>query len=167
MSFKQTSVIVDVDVLRKRFEQELRNHKGKYIFQGTVFMILGILAAALPAATALSVELLIGVVLLLSGIFQLILTLKSKMHWWSILSAVLSISVGIVMLWKPMAGLLAVVTLLAIFMTLEGLFQLFLAFEFRPLRNWGWMFFSGLVTLLLAVVLWLGFPPLQYFILAG
>ena len=158
---QQTGITADLDALRTRFEQNLREHKSKYIFQGTVFIILGILAAALPAATALSVELMIGVVLLLSGIFQLVLTLKSKMHWWSMLSALLSITAGVAMLWKPLAGLLAVVTLLALFMTLEGLFELLLAWQFRPMRNWSWMLFSGIVTLLLAIILWLGFPGLR------
>lgn len=158
LATRTTAVMVDLGALRAHFEQELRTHKGKYIFQGTVFIILGILAAALPAATALSAELLIGVVLLLSGVFQLILTLKSRMHWWSLLSSFLSIIVGGVMLWKPLAGLLAVVTLIAIFMTVEGIFELLLAFQFRPARNWSWMLFSGIVTLILAVILWIGFP---------
>lgn len=149
---------VEPEILRGRFEQELRDHKGKYIFQGTVFIVLGILAVALPAATALSVELMIGVVLLLSGILQLVLTLKSKMHWWSVLSALLSITVGAIMVWKPLAGLLVIVTLLAIFMTVEGVFELLLAWQFRPGRNWSWMLFSGIVTLVLAVMLWIGFP---------
>jgi uncharacterized membrane protein HdeD (DUF308 family) len=155
----QTSLgMVDMNTLRVRFERELRTHKGKYIFQGTIFIILGILAAALPAATALSVELMVGVVLLFSGVFQLVLTIKSKMHWWSILSALFSVAVGAVMIWKPMAGLLALVTLIAIFMTIEGIFELLLAWQFRPVRNWGWMLFSGIVTLVLAVILWIGFP---------
>ncbi len=149
---------VDPDALRGHFGQALREHKGKYIFQGTVFIILGILALALPAATALSVELMIGVVLLLSGILQLVLTLKSKMHWWSVLSALLSITVGTIMAWKPFAGLLVIVTLLAIFMTTEGVFEVLLALQFRPERNWSWMLFSGIVTLVLAIMLWIGFP---------
>jgi uncharacterized membrane protein HdeD (DUF308 family) len=148
----------DLESLRTRFEQELRTHKSKYIFQGTLFIILGILAAALPAATALSVELMTGVVLLMSGVFQLVLTLKSKMHWWSLLSALLSITVGAIMIWKPLEGLLAIVTLLAVFMTLEGIFELLLAWQFRPVRNWSWMLFSGIVTMALAVILWLAFP---------
>jgi uncharacterized membrane protein HdeD (DUF308 family) len=148
----------DMGALRARFEENVRTHKSKYIFQGTVFIICGILAAALPAATALSVELMIGVVLAFSGIFQLVLTIKSKMHWWSLLSALLSIAVGTIMIWRPLAGLLAVVTLLAIFMTAEGIFELLLAWQFRPLRNWSWMLFSGIVTLILAIILWIGFP---------
>src|SRR5271155_4315953 len=131
--------MMELEAMRAQFEQQLREHKSKYIFQGTMFIILGIMAAALPAATALSVELMIGIVLLLSGIFQLVLTLKSKMHFWSMLSSFLSIATGVVMLWKPLAGLLAVVTLLAIFMTLEGIFELLLAWQFRPVRNWSWM----------------------------
>jgi len=147
-----------MDELTANLVQELRTHKTKYIVQGTLFIVLGVLAAALPVATALSAELLIGIVLLLSGVFQFVLTLRSKMHWWSLLSAVLSILVGFLMIWKPLAGLLAVVTLLALFMTLEGLLELLLAFEFRPVRNWSWMLFSGIITLIMAVVLWVGFP---------
>jgi len=153
-----TETLVDLSALRARFERELRIHKGKYIFQATIFIILGILAAALPGATALSAELLIGTVLLMSGVFQLVLTLKSHMHWWSVLSALLSIVVGTIMVWKPFAGLLAIVTLIAIFMTMEGIFELMLAWQFRPLRNWSWMLFSGVVTLVLAAILWIGFP---------
>ena len=120
MLVSKAAMTVDVDALKTRFEQELRRHKGKYVFQGTVFIILGILAAILPVATTLSVELLIGAVLLLSGIFQLALSLKSNMHWWSLLSAALSITIGTVMIWKPFAGLLAIVALMVIFLMMEG-----------------------------------------------
>ncbi len=156
----------DSDALSTRVEQELRNHKGKYILQGMIFILAGALAAAFPGTTALNTELLIGVILLVTGGFQLILTLRSKMHWWSLLSACLSIAVGIVILWKPLPVLLTVVTLLAIFMTLEGLLELLLAFEFRAVRNWRWMFVSGIITLILAAVLWIGFPAFDVFYLS-
>jgi len=159
MLFTKTAIATgDLEAISARVEQELRTHKGKYILQGMAFIIFGVLAGALPVATALSTELLVGVVLLLSGIFQLVLTLRSKMHWWSLLSSLLSISIGMLMVWKPLAGLLAVVTVMAIFMTIEGIFELLLAFEFRPVRNWNWMLFSGFITLLLAAILWIGFP---------
>jgi uncharacterized membrane protein HdeD (DUF308 family) len=159
MLFTKTVIATgNLDALGARVEQELRDHKGKYIFQSIVFIVSGILAAAFPAATALNVELIIGAILLFTGVFQFILTLKSKMHWWSLLSACLSIIIGIVMLWKPLPILLAFVTLLALFMTIEGILELLLAFQFRPVRNWNWMLFSGTVTLILAAILWIGFP---------
>ena len=138
--------------------QHLREHKGRYIFQGVGFIISGILSATLTSTTALHTELLVGAILLMTGVFQLALTVKSKMHWWSLLSACLSIVMGMVVLWKPFPVLISVVTLLAIFMTVEGLLELFLAFRFRPVRSWGWMIFSGTMTLTMALVLWIGYP---------
>jgi uncharacterized membrane protein HdeD (DUF308 family) len=150
----------DLESLKYCIEQHLREHRSKYIFQGVLFVMFGILAAALPAITALNVTLLLGAVLLATGILQLVFTLKAKTHWWSLLSALLSILCGLLVLWKPVDVLLALVTLIAVFLTLEGLFELLLAFEFRAARNWGWMIFSGVVTLGLAVLLWMGYPTI-------
>jgi uncharacterized membrane protein HdeD (DUF308 family) len=80
------------------------------------------------------------------------------MSGWSLLSSCLSLAIGVIMLWHPLPILLAFVTLLAIFMTVEGTLELLLAFQFRPVRNWSWMFFSGIATLVMAVILWIGFP---------
>jgi len=162
---KIAATLGDSEALVTRVEQELREHKGKYIFQGIIFILGGAMAAGLPGATALNTELVIGIILMLTGGFQLILTLRSKMHWWSLLSACLSILVGVLILWKPLSVLLTIVTLLAIFMSLEGLLELLLAFEFRGARNWKWMLFSGVVTLILAAVLWIGFPGFDVFYL--
>ena len=142
----------------ERIEQHLRDHRGKYILQGILFVMTGIISASLSGTTALHTELLIGIALLVTGLFQLALTLKSKMHWWSLLSALLSVVIGTLILWKPFPVLVSVVTLLAVFMLLEGLLELLLAFRFRPARSWGWMIFSGTVTLILAAVLWIGYP---------
>lgn len=148
----------NLGTLGERVEQHLRDHKGKYIFQGIIFIVAGVLSAMLSSVTVLHTELLIGVVLLVTGVFQLVLTLRSKMHWWSLLSAVLSIVIGLFIVWKPFPVLMSIVTLLAVFMTAEGLFELFLAFRFRPLRSWSWMIFSSVVTLTMAAVLWIGYP---------
>ena len=160
MLFEKTTMQADA-ASRTHPAQGFREHKGKYVLQGMVFIAVGALAAALPTATAISVELVIGLALLFSGMFQLVMTLRSKTHWWSLLSSLLSIAVGGVMMWHPLTGLFAVVTLLAVFMTLEGIFEVLLALQFQPTRNWGWMLFSGIVTLLLAALLWLGFPNLD------
>lgn len=144
--------------LGERISAEIRTHKTKYIFQAGTFIVSGILTAALPGATSLNTELLVGIALLVTGIFQAVLTLQSKTHMWSLLSALLSIIFGAVILWKPLVVLQMVVTAIALFMTIEGLLELFIAFEFRPARNWHWMLVSGMFTLLLAMVTWIGFP---------
>ena len=139
-------------------ERELRAHKGKYIFQGTAFVVAGMLAAIFPAATALNLAMIVGVILLITGVFQLMLTVKSRMPSWSLISSCLSITIGTIMLWQPLPILMAFITLLAIFLTVEGTLEVLLALQFRPARNWRWMLFSGLATLGMALVLWIGFP---------
>ncbi len=148
----------DFDSLRANTEKELRDHKGKYTVQGVVFIVAGVIAAAFPAATAINVEMIVGAILLLTGVLQFFLALRSKMHLWALFSACLSIGFGVVMLWQPLSMLLAFVTLMAIFMTLEGALEVLLSLQFRPARNWKWMLSSGIITLMLAVALWIGYP---------
>jgi uncharacterized membrane protein HdeD (DUF308 family) len=157
---KTTLTTMDFDSIGERIEQQLHDHRDKYILEGVLFIVCGILAAAMPSIMALNVALLIGVVLLVTGVLQLVLTVKAKTHWWSLLSALLSILCGLFVLWKPLAMLLAIVTLMAVFLTVEGIFEILLSYQFRMIRNWGWMFFSGLITLGLAVILWIGYPTI-------
>lgn len=151
---------IDLEALNKQIKENISRHKGWYIFQGVLFIICGLLAALLPGATALGMGVLVGTLLLVSGAFQLIITLKSKIHWWSVLSALLSLIAGSIMLFDPFAGLVALVTVIAVFLTIEGIFEILLAFQFRPVRNWWWMLVAGIVTLFLAALLWAGFPAL-------
>ncbi len=146
-------------------ERDLQAHRGKYIAQGVLFILAGVAAAVFPASTVVSLSLIVGALLLATGIVQLFLSLKSKTHWWSIFSALLSIAVGGILLIRPLPMLLAFMTLVALFLTVEGLLELLLALQFRPARNWNWMFVSGIMTILLALLLWIGWPIFGFFYL--
>ena len=148
----------DIDAFTLRLEEELNHHKSKYVFQGILFIGAGILAAVFPATTAINVEIMIGIILIAVGLAQAVFALKSHRHSWGLVSAVLAMGVGLFMLARPLSVLFAFVTLLAIFMSVEGVLELLLAFQLRPARNWSWMFASGLITLALALMLWVGFP---------
>lgn len=69
------------------------------------------------------------------------------------------------MLLHPMAGTVALATLLAVFFAVEGVAEVFLSLEFRPARNWGWLLASGIVSLVLAVILFAGWPQTTVFFL--
>lgn len=139
-------------------EHELQTHKRKYIAQGVLFILAGMISAVFPASTVVSLGMIIGALLLVTGLVQLVLSLKSRTHWWSLFSALLSIAIGAVLLIQPLPMLLAFMTLLAIFLTIEGILELLLSLQFRPARNWNWMFISGVITIILAMLLWIGWP---------
>ena len=149
---------IDPQLIKVRFAEEISEHKSAYVLQGLLFILLGIAAAILPGLFALSADILIGVLLLLGGVIQLFLSHRSRMHWWALLSASLSIIVGGLMIVHPGSGLLALITLIMAFLFAEGIFEILLAMQFYPLRRWAWMLFSGIVALALAAILWKGFP---------
>jgi uncharacterized membrane protein HdeD (DUF308 family) len=48
--------------------------------------------------------------------------------------------------------------LLTLFFAIEGGVKVYLAFMMRPLARWGWVFISGFTSLLLAIIVWAGWP---------
>lgn len=148
---------------RPAIEQELQAHKGKYLAQSGLFIAAGIIAAVFPTSTVVSLGMIIGALLLVTGLIRLVLSLKAKTHWWSLFSALLAIAIGAILLLQPLPMLLAFITLLAIFLTIEGILELLLALQFRPARNWHWMLVSGIITIILAIFLWIGWPILGFY----
>lgn len=151
--------------LRQSIESEITEHRRWYALQGIAFILIGVLAITLPGITAMGFELLIGALLLSSGIVKAFASVRSKTHWWSLLSSLVLIIFGGLLLFKPVAGILALATLLTLFLAIEGTTELLLSFKFRPAKNWGWLMFSGLVSLGLAFLLFAGWPEVTVAVL--
>ena len=58
-------------------EREFHDHRIKNIFRRIFFIISGIVAASFPASAALDVEMIVRSILIMTGIFQLVLTVRS------------------------------------------------------------------------------------------
>src|SRR5688572_9498433 len=96
--------------------QQIRRRRGWYIFQGIVYIVAGISAVILPVATALAAEVLLGVLLLISGIAKVVTSIGNgkRESAWSWTSAVLAILTGGLMLWYPLTGLMALAALVTV-----------------------------------------------------
>lgn len=143
---------------REQVEQAIARHRGWYVFQGIIFVLAGFAAVILPGLTALGFELVIGTLLILSGLVQGYASLRSETHWWSLISSIASLVVGGLMLFHPVVGTIALATVIAAFLAVEGIAEILLAFQFRPTRGWGWLLFSGGISLLLSMLLFAGWP---------
>ncbi|HEX5055892.1 MAG TPA: DUF308 domain-containing protein [Gammaproteobacteria bacterium] len=133
--------------------QQIRSHRGWYTFQGILYIVAGALAVILPIATALAVEILLGVLLLAGGISKVIASIGNgkRESAWSWTSAILAVLTGGLMLWHPWAGLAALSALVTVFLVFDGIAEIFFAFRFKPLSGWGWLLTSGIVSLLLGL----------------
>lgn len=139
---------------RNRF----RRRRKWYILQGILYVAAGTLAIILPLATALAVEILLGALLFVGGISKAVTSIGKQESGWYWASALLAILTGGLMLWNPWAGLVALSALVAVFLVLEGVLEIFYAFRFKPLPGWAWLLSSGIISLLLGLAAFVLFP---------
>src|SRR5215813_8230976 len=105
-------------------KQSLREHWVIFLIEGIVFIALGVLAILVPQIASLAVTVFLGWLFLFSGVMGLISTFWARQapgFWWSLLSAVLAIAVGVMLLWSPVAGVLSLTYLLIAFFVIEGI----------------------------------------------
>ena len=77
---------------------------------------------------------------------------------WKVLLGLLYLAVGVYMLMNPGPGLVAVVLVLAWLFLVQGVISIFGALQLRPLPGWRWWLFDGIITLLLALMVFSGWP---------
>lgn len=147
--------------LRRATHEAVREHSTLFLIQGILMMVIGAFAVIAPMVAGLAVVLLVGWVLIISGITQAISVVaarKAPNFWWSLISAVLGVIVGILLLVHPVEGKLALTLLLVVFFMIEGVSKVVLALSVRPQPRWGWLMFSGLLSIVLAIIIWAQFP---------
>ena len=85
----------------------LHLHWRAFLIEGIVLFLLGLFAIVVPNVATIAVEVLIGWVLLLSGVVGLISTFRMRSapgFGWSLLSAVIAIAAGVILLAWPLSG---------------------------------------------------------------
>jgi uncharacterized membrane protein HdeD (DUF308 family) len=141
----------------------VRLHWQLFLAQGVIMVILGILAVIWPQISTIAVDVYVGWLFLLSGIVGLVsmfLAQNVQAFLWMLLTAALSLFVGIVLLWHPVEGAASLTLVLIAFFIVEGVFQIVASLSYRDIfpGQWGWMLASGIVDLILAALIIKGWP---------
>jgi uncharacterized membrane protein HdeD (DUF308 family) len=156
------AVLPEIDDVRRRLAEAMHAHWKFFLAEGIVMLVLGLLAIAVPEVASLAITILIGWLFVIGGIFRTVSVLRHRDmpgFGWSLLTALLAIVLGLVLLLRPMAGVLTLTLALIVFFVIEGIAAILLAIEHRKhLPSWGWVLLSGLVDLLLAYLIWDGWP---------
>ncbi|MDH3198424.1 MAG: DUF308 domain-containing protein [Candidatus Krumholzibacteria bacterium] len=133
---------------------------GRMTIIGVITMVFGIMAISTPLLAGKGVALLIGILVLLAGLSRLLWAFRASggERVFLLVVGVLTTVCGVVMVANPLftAGVLAI--LLAIYFIADGIFEIMGAFSLRPERGWGWLFFAGIVSLALGIMIWRQFP---------
>ncbi len=143
--------------------ETVRTHWVLFLAQGIIMMVLGVLAIIWPQISTLAVDLYVGWMFLISGLVGLVTMFVASSvaaFLWSLLTAALSLFVGVLLLWHPVEGAVSLTLVLISFFIAEGIFQIAAAIRHRDAfpDSWGWLLMSGIADLVLAAMLIWGWP---------
>jgi uncharacterized membrane protein HdeD (DUF308 family) len=145
--------------LRRRIDEEVAAHRGWYVFEGILFLVIGLLAVLVPGVTALAAQYVVGALLLLGGAMRLVNAFRfPRGRWWRSISGVLFIAAGGAMIWWPLIGLSALILAIGALLVVEGVLDILLALTYRPAKRWGWLLAAGIASIILGFLIYAGFP---------
>jgi uncharacterized membrane protein HdeD (DUF308 family) len=124
-------------------------------------IVAGILAIASPLVAGIAVNVLVAWLLVFSGAAHLVFawyTRSAGGFLWELLMGILYIFIGVYLLMHPVAGLASLTIALAMYLFLEAVLEFVLGFKLRPFPGSGWLLFDGIITLILAVMIWRTWP---------
>lgn len=128
---------------------------------GICLIILGVLAISLPLLTALTFQYLIGVLLIVGSGFLAVHAFSMQGASRKLVSLAIAgvyLLFGILLFVYPIAGVLALTLFFAAFFLIEGAFKVVASVAHRGLPNWGWGLLSGIVSIILGIIIWTGWP---------
>lgn len=139
---------------------EVRRNWGYFLAFGILLIVLGATAIGYSFFTTVFSVVLLGILLLVSGVAQIIQSFWAR-KWsglfLSILVGVLYIVTGFLCIARPAASAVSLTLLIAAFCFIGGLYRM-LTSAFLQFEKWGWVFFNGLVTFLLGILIYSNWP---------
>jgi len=154
--------------MRDAMRETVRRYSLWYLVQGILMVVTGILALIYPWIASIAIVRLLGWFLIITGILQAIGLIGARQvpyFWLELISAGLAIVIGLLLLRHTDAGLLFFSVLFIVYFMVEGIVKVIFGLTIRPFPNWGWVFASGLIGILLSVYLWANLSTVSEWVL--
>jgi uncharacterized membrane protein HdeD (DUF308 family) len=126
-----------------------------------ILIALGLLAVAAPFFASVGAAVVLAWLLVIDGVGQLVYAFRSKnvgRVMWKSVVACLYLGAGIWLLRHPLVGLAGLTLLLTVFFLAEGIADIVGYFFYRKRGASRWMLLDGIITMILAVMIWRHWP---------
>ena len=141
--------------------RDLKKGLNWTIALGIVLVLMGLAAIISPFVAAVFVTIILGWMFVVGGILRGIDALRSRYERsfvWQLLMSILYVVLGMLILTNLFGGVLSLTLLIGIFILIQGVFEVILAFQIRPSGNWFWVLLSGLINIILGTLIWSKWP---------
>ncbi len=126
-----------------------------------LLIIVGFFALALPFEAGIAIAIVLAVLVIVAGIAHLAGTFAARTtggFFWRLLVGCAYLIAGVYLLVHPKASLVSLTLALAVLFFVEGIFHLVTWFHLRSAPGSIWLLFDGIVTLILALMIWRSWP---------
>jgi uncharacterized membrane protein HdeD (DUF308 family) len=139
----------------------LKETTGMSIGLAVVMLALGILAILMPFTTGIGVSILVGWLMVFSGFAYLAYAFAAQdagAFLWRLLSGLVYVVGGGYLAFHPGIALESLTLVVAVIFFIEGVIETVVFFGFRTLPGSGWILFDGLMTFVVAYLIWRPWP---------
>src|SRR3954454_7885525 len=153
----------DITKLQSEMNAAVKANWKAFLFEGILLAVLGLAAMIVPPLASLAVTIFLGWMFLISGIAGLVVTFWARQmpgFWWSLISAALAVLARLVLLARPMQGVLTLTIVVGAYFLAEGVATIMYALEHRRELSgrWSWLLVAGLMDLLISFLIIAGLP---------
>jgi uncharacterized membrane protein HdeD (DUF308 family) len=153
----------DLTRLQSEMSATVRAHWKAFLVEGVLLAVLGLAAMIFTPFASLAVTIFLGWMFLISGIGGLIVTYWAREmpgFWWSLISATLAVLAGLILIARPMQGVLTLTIVVGAYFLAEGVATIMYALEHRRELSvrWSWLLVAGLMDILIAFIIVAGLP---------
>ena len=149
-------IVTDLKQAQQQLLAYMQAHWRLILFEGIFFILLGFCAFIIPRFFSVFIAIFLGWIIVIGGVTQvsrvLFLPKIPGFGWWLGLG-ILQLVVGFLLIADPIAGVLTLTLMLALFFAVEGVIKIYMAWMMRPLPHWGYVLFSGITALVLASIM--------------
>lgn len=137
--------------------KKAHRNAGWLIALGILQFVLGFIVLGTPLAGGLTVTLLFGIMMIFGGVARLVAAFAADSFGIGALAFVWGLLVattGFYMFTNPGVGLVTLTLVLSMMFFINGITEGVAAFQMKPERGWGWLLTGGIVSVLLALMVW-------------
>ncbi len=146
----------------------LRSRWGWFVALGLVSILAGMIALASVVTATIASILLVGLMMIVSGVFEVIHGFQmkdwSRFFLWIVIG-LLYIAAGFIAFSNPLLASAVLTLMLGIGLITAGIVRIVLAMNMKSGSAWGWLVASGIITLVLGAMIVFGWPATSLYVL--
>ena len=128
---------------------------------GILLVVAGVLALVYPVLAAVTAALYIGWFALIAGVIAIVVAIRTRSEpqfGWRVAVGVLYLALGCLLVANPIAAAATLALLVGALMAASGVVEIMLAFRHKPKTGWGWLLANGILSIVLAIMIAIGWP---------